>query len=67
MIQNNLSAILGEKRMKKIDLARLTGLNSKTIYKFYYSKSSRYDIDTIDKICAALSVNTQELLEYVPD
>ena len=67
MIKNNLSMLMGKKRIKICELARLTGLNYNTILNVYYEKTKGIEYDTLNKICWALECNTQELLEYVPE
>lgn len=67
MIKNNLSMLMGMKRIKIHELTRLTGLSYNTILNIYYEKTKGIDYDTLDKICWALECNTQQLLEYVPD
>lgn len=67
MIVNNLSKIMGIKRMKPAELQKLTGLSKDTIYKLYYDKKRTVKLDTINRLCFALNCNTQELFEYIPD
>lgn len=67
MIKNNLSEILGRKRIKMSELQSSTGLSYSTINDLYHNKTKSINFDTIDKLCKALDCNTQELLEYVYD
>ncbi|MFA6989860.1 MAG: helix-turn-helix transcriptional regulator [Candidatus Gastranaerophilaceae bacterium] len=67
MIKNNLSKLMGEKRIKMSELQRLAGLSESTIRRIYYDTSNNISYTTIDKLCKALDCNTQELLEYIPD
>lgn len=62
-----LSALLGERKWKMMDLARATGLSKTTIFQLYHEKTTRIDLDTIAKICEALGCQAGELLVYVPD
>jgi len=67
MIKNNLSILMGIKKMKIAELKQLTGLSYNTIASIYYDKTKGIDYETLDKICWALDCNTQQLLEYVPN
>lgn len=67
MIKNNLSRILGEKRMKMTELCLLTGLSKSTVFRIYHDQISNISIETIDKLCNALECNTQELFEHIPE
>jgi len=67
MIKNNLSRILGEKRMKMTELCSLTGLSKSTIFRIYHDQISNISIETIDKLCNVLECNTQELFEHIQD
>ena len=67
MIKNNLSKLMGEKRIKMSELQRLTGLSESTIRRVYYDETKNISYITIDKLCKALDCNTQDLLEYIPD
>ena len=67
MIKNNLSMLMGIKRMKMSDLSQITGLSYRTIFNLYHNKTKGIDFDTLNKICWALECNAAELFEYVPD
>ncbi len=67
MIKNNLSKLMGEKRIRISEMQRLTGLSESTVRRVYYDTTNNISYNTIDKICKALDCNTQELLEYIPD
>lgn len=64
MIVNRLSRLLGERRMSISELQRQTGLSYVTLHNLYTAKSTRVDIETLNKICQALSVQTGDILEY---
>ncbi len=67
MIKNNLSKLMGIKRLKMSELSRMAGLDYKTIFYLYHDKKRGIDFDTLNKICWALECNAHELFEYVPD
>lgn len=67
MIKNNLSMLMGIKRMKMSELSRVTKLDYRTIFNLYHNKTKGIDFDTLNKICWALECNAHELFEYVSD
>ena len=67
MIRIHLSKLLGERKMKVADLARLTGINQHGLAKLYYENAKEIPIETLDKICQALNCAISDLLEYVSD
>ena len=67
MIKNNLSKIMGEKRIRISELHKISGLSQSTIIRIYYDKTKNISYESINKLCEALECNTQELLEYIPD
>ena len=66
-IKNNLSEILGKKRMKMSELQITTGLSYSTINDLYHNKTTSIGFDTVDKICDALEITVGELFEHVPN
>ena len=67
MLRNNLSRIMGEKKINMMELHRLTGIAHKNIFNLYHGKTKMIKLETIDKICDALEVSVGELFEHVPD
>lgn len=63
MIVNNLSTIMGKKRIKIAILYKWTGISS-TLTQLYYDKTTMIKLDTIDKLCSALDITPGELFEY---
>ena len=66
MVRCNLSRLMGEQKMKVVDVARLTGLHRNTITLLYNETAARVDLDAIDKLCELFSVSVGELFERVP-
>lgn len=65
MIKCHLSRLMGERKMKVIDVARETGLHRNTVTLLYNETAARVDIDAIDKLCALFNVSVGELFERV--
>lgn len=64
MIINNLSTIMGKRRIKISTLHERTGISRSTLTKLYYNKTKMIELNTIDKLCLALDVTPGELLEH---
>lgn len=67
MIKNRFSIILGIKRMDRGEVAKLTGINRKTLYNIYHDKSKGIEFETLNKLCFALDCTPNDLFKYVPD
>lgn len=67
MIVNRVSALLGERRASIQDLARDAGLAYGTAFALYHDKATRYDRDTLDKLCRYFGCGVGDLLVYHPD
>jgi putative transcriptional regulator len=67
MIKCHLSRLMGEKKYKVTDVARLTGLNRNTVTLLYKETASRIEMETIEKLCELFECAVDELLEYVPE
>lgn len=65
MIRCHLSRLMGEHKMKVIDVARQTGLHRNTITLLYNETAARVDLDAIDKLCELFGVEVGELFERV--
>ena len=67
-IRIRLSTLLGERRMKQSELAKLTGIAPATINHYYQENVETLRIDYIIMICEALNCHLSDLLveEEVP-
>ena len=63
MIKNNLAVLMAKKKLKIVELHRLTGISTNTLSGLYNEKTNMISFKTIDKICKAL--NCKELFEYI--
>ncbi len=67
MIKCHLSTLMGQKKLKIADVARLTGLNRNTVTLLYDERAVRVDLDAINKLCELFDCSVDELFEYIPD
>lgn len=67
MIRCHLSRLMGERKMKIVDVSRETGLHRNTVTLLYRETASRVDLDAIDKLCELFDCEVGELLERVEE
>ena len=67
MIRCYLSRLMGEHKMKIVDVARATGLHRNTVTLLYQEKATRVDVDAIDRLCRLFKCQVGDLLEFIPD
>lgn len=65
MLKNNLSAIMGAKRIKIYELEQLSGISRSTITRLYYDKTNTISFNTLENICRALNCSPNDLFEIV--
>lgn len=59
--------MMGEKKLKVMDIARATGLHRNTITLLYKETATRVDLDAIDKLCDLFDCEVGDLFEQVSD
>lgn len=67
MIKCHLSKLMGERKLKIVDVARDTGLHRNTITLLYDETAARVDLDAVDRLCAYFGVSVGELFEHQPN
>jgi len=67
MINSNLSALLGSKRIKMSELARMAGINKNTVLNLYHNRSTRIEFEGLNKICKILECSPKDILYHTPD
>jgi len=60
-IQSRLSRLMGEKRVRIIDVARATGISRNMLSKLYYDRAQRVDLADIAKLCEYLECSVGDL------
>ncbi len=66
MVRCNLSRMMGERKMKIVDIARETGLHRNTITLLYNETATRVDMETIDRLCSLFDCTVGDLFEFIP-
>jgi len=65
VIQSRLSLLLGEKRVRIIDVARATGISRNMLSKLYYDRARRVNLVDVAKLCNYLNCSVGDLFEIV--
>ena len=65
MIKCHLARMMGEKKLKVMDVARETGLNRNTVTLLYKETAQRVDFETIERLCSYFSCKVGDLFEYI--
>jgi putative transcriptional regulator len=65
VIQSGLSRLMGEKRVRIIDVARATGISRNMLSKLYYDRAQRVDLVDVAKLCEYLNCSVGDLFEIV--
>lgn len=65
-VRFRLSEILKSREMKQIDLAQKAGMHKQTVSRLV-GGVRQIDLITIARLCDALNVGVEDLLEYIPD
>jgi len=67
MIRCHLARVMGDKRLKIVDVARDTGINRGTITRMYHDQAERVELEVLDVLCRYLEVEIGELYEFLDD
>ena len=65
VIQSRLSRLMGEKRVRIIDVARATGISRNMLSKLYYDRAQRVDLADVGKLCEYLNCSVGDLFATV--
>jgi putative transcriptional regulator len=67
MIRCHLSRLMGERRVRLVEVARDVGINRNMLAKLYYDRARRVDVGDLEKLCRYFKCSVGEFLELVPD
>ena len=65
MIENRFAKLLGEKRLDRRDIVKITGLDNHTINKIYKGETTRIELNTLNKLCFALDCQTDDMFNCI--
>ena len=59
--------MMGDRKMKIVDVARYTGLHRNTITLLYNETATRVDLETIERLCRLFKCSVSDLFEFIED
>jgi putative transcriptional regulator len=62
-VRSRLSILMGERRVRIIDLARATGISRNMLAKLYHDRARRLDLGDLAKLCVYFGCGVGDLLE----
>jgi putative transcriptional regulator len=65
LIKCHLAKLMGEHKLKVVDVARETGLNRNTITLLYKETAVRVDFETMEKMCDLFNCKVEDLFEKI--
>ena len=65
MIRCHLARLMGEHKMKIVDVANETGLHRNTITLLYKETAQRIELDAMEKLCRLFNCQVSDLFELV--
>jgi putative transcriptional regulator len=63
VVQSKLSRLMGEKRVRIIDVSRATGISRNMLSKLYYDRARRVDLSDIARLCNYFQCSVSDLFE----
>ena len=67
MIRLTIDKMLEKRGITRYELAKRTEIKFQTIDRYYKNRVIRYDSYILDRICAVLECNVDDIIEYVKD
>jgi len=64
-VQSRLSRLMGERRVRIIDVSRATGISRNMLSKLYYDRARRVDLTDIAKLCDYFDCSVADLFEII--
>jgi putative transcriptional regulator len=67
MVRCHLSTLMGQRKLRVADVARMTGLNRSTVTALCQQRATRVDLPSLDRLCVLLHCQVGDLFEHVAD
>ena len=61
---NRLSRLCGERRLTVKDVASGSGISYRTLHDLYHARTTRIDLETLNKLCAFFDVEPGAVFEW---
>jgi putative transcriptional regulator len=67
VIKCHLARLMGERKMKIVDVAEATSLHRNTVTLLYKETAQRIELDAMEKLCRLFNCEISDLFELVDD
>jgi len=67
MVKCHLSALMGARKLKIMDVVRSTGLHRTTVTALYHEKAKKVDLEAVEKLCLLFECKVGDLLEIIEE
>jgi putative transcriptional regulator len=67
MIKCHLSRLMGERKLKVVDVARATGIHRNMVTLLYKETATRVDLVDVEKLCRLFNCKVSDLFELTDD
>jgi putative transcriptional regulator len=67
VIRCHLARLMGERKMKIVDVAEATGLHRNTVTLLYKETAQRIELDAMEKLCRLFNCQISDLFELIDD
>ena len=64
-LESRLSRLMGERRVRIMEVARATGVSRNMLAKLYFDRARRVDLEDMAKLCDYLQCSLGDLFETV--
>jgi putative transcriptional regulator len=64
-LESRLSRLMGERRVRIMEVARATGVSRNMLSKLYFDRARRVDLEDMAKLCDYLQCSLGDLFETV--
>lgn len=67
MIKCHLSRMMGERKLRIMDVARETGLHRNSVTLLYKETANRVDFEVMEKLCRYFNCEIGDMFQLIPD
>lgn len=67
MVKCHLSRLMGDNKLKIVDVARETGINRGTVTRLYHETASRVELEVIESLCCYFNCDIGDLFELIDE
>lgn len=66
MVRCHLSRLMGERKMRIVNVAQAAQINRSTVAALYHERATRVELEVVDRLCRVLGCSVGDLFEVIP-